>query len=494
RAAATRALLLSPLAAAPLVGLALPARLAPGTVPWAVLGAAVCAFFAVGGGVLFGRALGLLRPAGARLRGAVAAPARPGGRAVRLYEAPLLQANAFALPLLRTVIVTRPALDALDDDELAATCRHELEHLDEPRAVALARFGIAWGVGLALASVRQVHAAAGLAGLGGTLLVLVALGALHTRLGRAMEARADRGGHDHGPAYARALEKLYAWNLVPAVLPRKMLHGHLYDRLLAAGVTPGYPRPAPPVRARGPLLLVVAVALGAVVALFVLREAATRPGEESEATALRALALRGDHHALGALAYVRLAAGAAEDALTLLRAAEELAPEEPFYPLTQARILAAADACEPARDLAARAAELGAPGHEIRIALAPCPTRAPERLVSATFARAEPPGREARVFFTVTNLGDRPIETLFSVAYYYDRAGRLLRRTPPFSADEDLGAHETREIALDWVAAMPRTAAIAEAEIDEVRFADGGRWHNAALTPERRPRGGVAPR
>ena len=47
--------------------------------------------------------------------------------------------------------------------------------------------------------------------------------------------------------YARALTRLYEDNLSPAVNAKKMAtHPHLYDRLLAAGVTPDFPRPAAP--------------------------------------------------------------------------------------------------------------------------------------------------------------------------------------------------------------------------------------------------------
>ena len=47
--------------------------------------------------------------------------------------------------------------------------------------------------------------------------------------------------------YARALEKLYEANQAPAVTSKKpRTHPHLYDRLIAAGVTPSYPRPPAP--------------------------------------------------------------------------------------------------------------------------------------------------------------------------------------------------------------------------------------------------------
>ena len=44
--------------------------------------------------------------------------------------------------------------------------------------------------------------------------------------------------------YARALARLYEDNLAPAVMPKETTHPHLYDRLVAAGVTPDFPRPA----------------------------------------------------------------------------------------------------------------------------------------------------------------------------------------------------------------------------------------------------------
>jgi hypothetical protein len=67
-----------------------------------------------------------------------------------------------------------------------------------------------------------------------------------------MEERADKAGkaHEGEPGvYARALEKLYRSNLMPAVMRQKRaVHPHLYDRMLEAGVTPEFPRPKPPSR------------------------------------------------------------------------------------------------------------------------------------------------------------------------------------------------------------------------------------------------------
>ena len=47
--------------------------------------------------------------------------------------------------------------------------------------------------------------------------------------------------------YARALERIYETNQMPAVMrSNRTIHPHLYDRMLAAGVTPQYPRPMRP--------------------------------------------------------------------------------------------------------------------------------------------------------------------------------------------------------------------------------------------------------
>ncbi len=74
---------------------------------------------------------------------------------------------------------------------------------------------------------------------------------LFLRLVHRMEIRADamaRQPETAAGTYARALAKIYEANLVPVVLgAKRRTHPELYDRLVAAGVTPEYPRPeAPP--------------------------------------------------------------------------------------------------------------------------------------------------------------------------------------------------------------------------------------------------------
>jgi hypothetical protein len=77
-------------------------------------------------------------------------------------------------------------------------------------------------------------------------------------LARRLETRADAHAHHvesgaPGAArgvYARALSRLGEVNLIPAVGWAAGTHPHLYDRLLAAGQEPDFPRPPPPSRAR----------------------------------------------------------------------------------------------------------------------------------------------------------------------------------------------------------------------------------------------------
>jgi Zn-dependent protease with chaperone function len=70
------------------------------------------------------------------------------------------------------------------------------------------------------------------------------------RVSRRMETRADKIAVENqadAAVYARALERLYQTNQMPAVMPKRSskIHPDLYDRMIAAGVTPDYPKPAP---------------------------------------------------------------------------------------------------------------------------------------------------------------------------------------------------------------------------------------------------------
>ena len=92
------------------------------------------------------------------------------------------------------------------------------------------------------------------------------------QMAQRLEIRADAiatANQGEPTAYARALEHLYQVNQMPAVMPnrRRQRHPDLYDRLLAAGITPDFPRPNPPRRLTpaGRIMFFLSVALVIVV-------------------------------------------------------------------------------------------------------------------------------------------------------------------------------------------------------------------------------------
>jgi Zn-dependent protease with chaperone function len=158
--------------------------------------------------------------------------------------------NAFASLFRRGLGFTSRLLELCPEPELAAIIEHELGHLTESRWARAGRFMTHFVLYPILFFGPATHAF-GFFGLLG--LVLLSLGLLRFRqwLLRRMENRADShaiAGASEGITYATALSRLYETNQMPAVMPKKarMTHPDLYDRILAAGVTPDYPRPNPP--------------------------------------------------------------------------------------------------------------------------------------------------------------------------------------------------------------------------------------------------------
>jgi Zn-dependent protease with chaperone function len=182
-------------------------------------------------------------------------------------------AQAFAHPARRALLFTERFAEILTDDEISAVCAHELAHLTEARSDYYKRY-IVWLTFLPWLFTRPVIHNFGVFGfyflMGFTMLTPY----IFRRVSHKLETRADAIAHANEPdpgTYARALAKLYEDNLVPAVNSKKRAtHPHLYDRLLAAGVTPDFPRPRPPdpVSWNG---LIFSMALGALAALLVFR-------------------------------------------------------------------------------------------------------------------------------------------------------------------------------------------------------------------------------
>ena len=203
------------------------------------------------GGLLWvGRKLGVLGPAPERLRRIVADVAGRMGVPVRgVWLLEYAGSFAFALPYTRDLAFSGRLLERFPDEEVAAICAHELGHLAESKLTVNTRVfaNLAW-LAPWLFLKPLVHA------FDVSAIGAIALASLLMMFGtrwfsRRLEERADRIAHtNEGEAgtYARALARLYEDNLIPAVLPRRRTHPDLYDRLLAVGVQPDFPRPARP--------------------------------------------------------------------------------------------------------------------------------------------------------------------------------------------------------------------------------------------------------
>jgi Zn-dependent protease with chaperone function len=337
-------------------GALMPAEAVPAIAVGALLFAALLGV-AMGAGLRACVALGLAYPADARLQSIVDACAeKVGVRAKRVWLVRWPTVNALAFPRTGELAYTEEAAAKLTDEELAGVTAHELGHLGEPRSVVLAR-SVALFALYPIALIRPIVHAFDDASLvrGATValaLVLVgfALALVAQRIARRMEERADAVAHAHEEdpgAYARALERIYELNLVPAVLRAKRpVHPHLYDRLTGAGLTPEYPRPAPPPRAAslvGTLALVAALS-GAIMAWSIGLVVA-----EGDGRSVLAVALRGaPADDLAALGEARWRAGDLEGAAPFYRAAAALRDDDPYWAVELARIDAAIGACDEA--------------------------------------------------------------------------------------------------------------------------------------------------
>jgi Zn-dependent protease with chaperone function len=232
------------------------AALMPATLGWSAL-AVTAGFFTVFLALQFGLALRLMRamrlllPARPRLHALVDATSTAMGVPVRAtWEMAGTAATAFAFVTTRELAFSTKLVDASTDDELKAICAHELGHLTESRWTLAGRIlGALMLFPLIFARpAYELGREAGWAALG---FLVLGIWYGHLRLAQAMEKRADRVAREsveEATTYARALERIHRINLVPAVLQKdaRLIHPDLYDRMLAAGVTPEYPRPTPP--------------------------------------------------------------------------------------------------------------------------------------------------------------------------------------------------------------------------------------------------------
>ncbi len=291
--------------------------------------------------------------------GARVAPARVTGVAAELAERQGVSlkhvlvvrwwhCNALAVPLRGIVAVTDRALEVLSAAELRAILAHEVAHLAEAPEIKRGRLLRSLLVPL-LASLLLLAVRYEL----GALLPLAAFVWFLMRWlrnwVRTQEAHADANAADE-ECYAQALEALYRANGTPAVLRRQGTHPHLYDRLLAAGRTPDYPRPEPPASSFGALAVILVFSLLATIAgANILYEAPQGwLGPERAAVWRLSAGSVGADSDLASIASIRIRNGDPSGDV-LYDAAEDLAQRPSFIVSRRVSELAAVGRCEDAR-------------------------------------------------------------------------------------------------------------------------------------------------
>jgi Zn-dependent protease with chaperone function len=196
-----------------------------------------------------------------------------GAKPVATWQLAGPQALAFAFPTTRELLFSNRLLEICSDEEISAICAHELAHLSESKWALAGRLLGSLCLFPLIFLTPCTHYF-GWMGLlipyaGFCLIILFA-----RRLSHRMEKRADQaaiGTQLNEGFYAWALEKLYRENQIPAVnVNDRQTHPHLYDRMLAAGITPDYPRPAKPGRMTGVGWLYL-IAFGVMIAIAVVR-------------------------------------------------------------------------------------------------------------------------------------------------------------------------------------------------------------------------------
>jgi Zn-dependent protease with chaperone function len=238
------------------------------------VGFLILGLLASGGGVALLRLLGVVGPAPAAVATMLEELARemkvPGR--VRVFELEWAQVNAVAWVMHRAVGFSRPLLELMAPDEVRAIAAHELAHLIEPKRVRVVRIVHLFAY---LAAVPVIKYGGGIGVLAGWLMVLaIAFG--YKRFARRLEVRADRLESQaiaDANAYTRSMTRLHELNGAPAVMPGSPTHPHLYDRLLAGGIQPDFPRPKAPSRVK-PLVAALLAAIATALVMFLILVAA----------------------------------------------------------------------------------------------------------------------------------------------------------------------------------------------------------------------------
>ncbi len=275
--------------------------------------------------------------------------------------------NAYALPLLRVVVVTSRAEALLDDDELEALLAHECAHLSEPTWFKLARTASLFSV-LAMVFFVLAGAAAGdeptwwltLEALLVLIPLLLVIRILVRRVARRMEERADARAREQssGDVFARALRKIHEDALLPDVSGGAGVHPDLTERLAPSAEATSAPSALPSTRSARAIAALLVVALYAL--YFVPRDLTRIPADEvasvdPAATWWRLRVAPSDPLATLALGWQARRVEDLDRAEAFAREAWALGAPAPEYHELRAEILAARGDCAAAHEAFARA-------------------------------------------------------------------------------------------------------------------------------------------
>jgi hypothetical protein len=195
---------------------------------------------------------------------------RVGVRAAGVLEMvwPVVRMDAFVFS--RYLIVTDAAATLLSDEELFALCIREISFFQQPWLAGTLRVLDSALIFFLLACVAIGATVGGHALLIGTLVGFGSVWIIRPFYRRAQlraDALAKNAAIDGGSAL-RVLERQFELNLQPVVsISNKSRDAHLYDRMVAAGIPPAYPRPWPP--STGRVVLSVATAFATCVVLCI---------------------------------------------------------------------------------------------------------------------------------------------------------------------------------------------------------------------------------
>jgi Zn-dependent protease with chaperone function len=332
------------------------AALIPGERVWVATLLAACGMVLAlaGAGRWIARAIGLLRPPSPRILAIVErAASSVGVRPRRVSELRWSMTNALAWPRVGEIAFTSGALESLTDDDLVAICSHELGHLKETRAIIITRMALGALLAMPFVFMPLLAATTGVWGFLGIGLYVFVAQRVRSHVSIRLEQRADATAHEHQVAdgdYARALERLTAANVTPAVLGARTTHPEVYDRLVAAGVSPSFARPARPPRARAVSAVWLSMAIAAGLSIGTRMFLDARSSEAlDEGPIVTAIAFDGgDAYNLARLALMRAERGDVESALVLYRAAAFIEGDNPYFATESVLLLARAGRCEEA--------------------------------------------------------------------------------------------------------------------------------------------------